>query len=294
MDNLSFDDGYSATSFANSEIPAEEAISQTFTAIGNELGDLMLDTGLEGVLEQLSTRWTSQVHSLIGFYERQRDDAAREIKDLITSQDGSEIQSNQLEERTSQCRALDGIIDALELVRDTMASNHSIMTGQTWRPHSGSKRTRHNATGAVLEARDYLDAAEKVRALEAQPSGTLVAVAGTANFEDIEQAFTVLDACREKYDDLKIITGGNNRGIDKIAAAWAQARRVDVVVQRPEFKKHGAKRAPFMRNDAVVAMKPKGVLVFINPEDANGVAMNLLQKAEAAGIAGKRIVQAAR
>ena len=41
-------------------------------------------------------------------------------------------------------------------------------------------------------------------------------------------------------------------------------------------------------------MKPKGVLVFINPEDANGVAMNLLQKAEAAGIAGKRIVQAAR
>lgn len=294
MDNLSFEDGYSTTSITNSEIPTEDAITQTFSAIGNELGDLMLNTGLEPVLEQLSTRWTSQVHSLIGFHERRRDELARDIKTLVANQDGSEIQSNQLEERTTEVRAIDEIIETLEVIRDTMASNHHIMTGQPWRPHSGSKRSRHGATSAVLEARDYLDAAETAKAIQAAPSGTLVAVGGTANYDDIEQVYKTLDSAHAKYEDLKIITGGNNRGIDKIATAWANARRVDVIVQRPQFKKYGSKRAPFMRNEAVVAMKPKGVLVFLNPEDANGVAMNLLQKAEDAGITGKRIVQAAQ
>tara|TARA_R110000744_G_scaffold91550_3_gene177611 strand:+ start:39359 stop:40243 length:885 start_codon:yes stop_codon:yes gene_type:complete len=293
MDNLSFDDGFSTTTFTNSEIPTQDAITQAFTGIGNELGDLMLNTGLEPILEQLSTRWTSQVHSLTGFHESRRDELAREIKELVSHQDGSEIQSNQLEDLTAECHHLDEVIDTLELIRDTMASNHHIMTGHAWRPHSGSKRTRHNATSAVLEARDYLDAQEKARAIEAAPKGTLVAVAGTANFDDIEQAFRVFDSCLEKYADMKIITGGNSRGIDKIASAWANARRIDIIVHRPEFKKHGAKRAPFMRNESVIAMKPKGVLVFINPQDANGVAMNLLQKAEAAGINGKRFVQAA-
>ena len=125
-------------------------------------------------------------------------------------------------------------------------------------------------------------------------NGASIHSGGTANFENIEQAYTVLDSCLEKYSDMKVITGGNNRGIDKIATAWAAARRIDVIVHRPDFKKHGSKRAPFMRNDAVVAMKPKGVLVFVNPDDANGVAMNLLQKAEDAGIVGKRIVQEAQ
>lgn len=294
MEHLSYDDGFTTSSITNEDIPTEDAITQTFSAIGNELGDLMMETGLEPILEQISTRWTSQVHSLIAFQERRRDDLARDIKELVANQDGSEIQSNQLEDKTAECRKLDEIVQTLELIRDTMASNHHIMTGQPWRPHSGSKRSRHGATSAVLEARDFLDASEKAKAIQAAPSGTLVAVAGTANFENIEQAYTVLDSCLEKYSDMKVITGGNNRGIDKIATAWAAARRIDVIVHRPDFKKHGSKRAPFMRNDAVVAMKPKGVLVFVNPDDANGVAMNLLQKAEDAGIVGKRIVQEAQ
>lgn len=294
MENLSFDDGYTTTSISNDDIPPETAITQAFSAIGNELGDLMMDTGLEPILEQISTRWTSQVHSLIAFQERRRDDLARDIKDLVANQDGSEIQSNQLEDKTAECRQLDEISSTLEVIRDTMASNHHIMTGQPWRPHSGSKRSRHGATSAVLDARDYLDASEKAKALAAKPTGTLVAVSGTQNFDDVEKVYAVLDTCLEKHPEMKLLTGGNSFGIDKIASAWAGARRVDIVQEKPNFTKYGKKRAPFMRNEAVVALKPKGVLVFINPDDANGVAMNLLQKAENAGINGMRIVQAAQ
>lgn len=294
MEHLEFNtDGFSTATFNSQDIPTEDQVSQSLTAIGNELGDLMLNTALEPVLEQISTRWTSQLHSLIGSYERRRDEQVQELKSLIGCADGSEIQSGQMEDLTSQVRQLDEIIETLELMRDTMAQNHNIMTGQTWRPHAGSKKSRYAGTGAILEAREYLEAKEKADAIRKAPQGFLVAVTGTANFVDIERAYDVLDQCREKHPDMKVITGGHSKGIDKIAASWAAARHVDVIVTRPDFKKHGKGAAPFKRNEAVIAMKPGGVLVFLNKSDANGVAMNLFQKSEDAGIPARRYVQAA-
>ncbi|GLK53510.1 DUF2493 domain-containing protein [Maricaulis virginensis] len=293
MENHEFNtDGFSTTQFTNDDLPEADALEQTFSAIANELGDLMLNTGLEKVLEQVSTRWTSQLHSLIGFHERTRDEQAQELKQLTTCQDGSEIQSNKLEELQASVQSADEVIEALEIMRDTMASAHQMMTGNPWTPQSGSKKSRGATTSAMLDARDYLDAKEKADAVRKAPQGFLIAVAGTVNFNDVNRAYKIFDSCLEKHPDMVLVHGGHSQGIDKIAVNWATMRKVDMVKCAPDFKTHGKSRAAFMRNDKIVnELRPKGVLVFIHPEDRHGVASNLLQKANEAGISTRRYLQ---
>jgi hypothetical protein len=292
MDTHDFNpEGFSTTSLATTELPTEDHIAHTFEAIGNELGDLMLNTGLERVLEQVSMRWTSQLHSLIGFHQRSRDVEAQELKALIQCQDGSEIQSFQMEDLQEKIQQTDAIIETLEIMRDSMAANHHNLTGSAWVPQSGSQKSSRITTSSMIEAKDYLANRERAQTLRSVPEGTLVAVTGTASYTDTNRAFGALDALLAKYPDLILIHGGYNKGIDKIAQSWAQLRKVRTIKCAPDFKTYGKSKAPFARNADVIEMKPRGVLAFFNPNDAKGVAMNLLQKAEEAGIRGQRYVQ---
>ena len=294
MENFEFNtDGFSTTDIRNIDLPERDAIEHSFTAIANELGDLMLNTGLEKVLEQVSMRWTSQLHSLIAFHERQLDSITQEIKQLIASQDGSEIQSHRLEELQASSQHADQVIEALELMRDTMAANHQMTTGSPWTPQSGSKKTSSTATSAMLDAKDYLAARDKADALRSAPEGFIVAVAGTASFNDVNRAYRIFDELHAKHPDLLLLHGGHSQGIDKIAVQWAAVRKVPTLKVAPDFKKHGRSKAPFQRNDTIVnEFKPKGVMIFLHPEDRAGVAKNLMQKAEQAGITSARYLQA--
>lgn len=64
-----------------------------------------------------------------------------------------------------------------------------------------------------------------------------------------------------------------------LAATWARNNKVRQILFRPNWQGHG-KAAPFKANDAIIAAKPIGVLIF----GGNGVAINLGQKAETKGI----------
>jgi hypothetical protein len=73
-----------------------------------------------------------------------------------------------------------------------------------------------------------------------------------------------------------LLHGGTPRGTEKIAACWADARKVSQVVFKPDWTRH-QKAAPFKRNDQLLEAMPIGVVVF----PGSGVTDNLADKAKA-------------
>jgi hypothetical protein len=76
-----------------------------------------------------------------------------------------------------------------------------------------------------------------------------------------------------------LLHGGTPRGAEKIAAAWADKRKVAQIVFKPDWTRHG-KAAPFKRNDALLETLPIGLVVF----PGSGVTDNLADKAKRLGI----------
>ncbi|MYF97550.1 DUF2493 domain-containing protein [Candidatus Poribacteria bacterium] len=95
---------------------------------------------------------------------------------------------------------------------------------------------------------------------------------------DPDAVFRKLDGARKKYPDMVLVHGGGP-GVEKFAARWAEARGVHQVVCRPDWNTHG-KAAPFRRNDDLLNLLPKGLILF----PGSGITANLGDKAESVGI----------
>jgi hypothetical protein len=89
----------------------------------------------------------------------------------------------------------------------------------------------------------------------------------------------VLDKTRTKDPDMVLLHGGSPRGAERIAACWADNRKVAQVVFKPDWTKH-RNAAPFKRNDQMLEALPAGVIAF----PGGGVSGNLADKARKLGI----------
>ena len=58
-----------------------------------------------------------------------------------------------------------------------------------------------------------------------------------------------------------LLHGGSPKGAERIAARWADNRKVPQIAFKPDWTKH-AKAAPFKRNDQMLDVLPIGVIVF--------------------------------
>ena len=76
-----------------------------------------------------------------------------------------------------------------------------------------------------------------------------------------------------------LLHGGSPKGAEKIAARWADTRKVPQIAFKPHWARH-AKAAPFKRNDAMLDVMPIGVIVF----PGTGIQDNLADKARKLGI----------
>jgi len=74
-------------------------------------------------------------------------------------------------------------------------------------------------------------------------------------------------------------TGRLTEGAERIAAGWADNRKVRQIAFRPDWTRH-AKAAPFKRNDQMLDALPIGVIVF----PGTGIQDNLADKAKRLGI----------
>ena len=259
------------------EIEAVAGIEQTIhTLIESVAPD---GTQLADERESLLWGFVNMLHAQAGRIDRTADRIVLEMRDLERAQDGTEVKALELERLTERAHNLGDRRDAFETMRDFAGEAYRVETGQVWRPRQGSHTSRTGRlTSAAIDARDFRRARQDRETRAHLPDGTLVAIAGGKEVADGAAVWTALDRTRAKHEDMVLLHGGSP-GVEKIAASWAEARGVDQVVCRPDWKAHG-KAAPFRRNDELLNLLPKGLIAF----PGSGITGNLVDKARQLGI----------
>ena len=118
------------------------------------------------------------------------------------------------------------------------------------------------------------------------PSGTPVLFAGGrlsfASADDAKalanRVWETLDRIREHVADLILVHGGDTRGLDRIAAAWAERRKVAQVAFG--LDRRLGSRAGFRRNEQMLSLNPRYLVAFAG----NGVLERLVISAKAKGV----------
>jgi hypothetical protein len=90
------------------------------------------------------------------------------------------------------------------------------------------------------------------------PAGPKIAFTGGLDFKDHQAIWARLDKVRERHPDMVLLHGGSPKGAERIAACWADNRKVPQIAFKPDWTRHG-KAAPFKRNDQLLAVLPRGV-----------------------------------
>ena len=205
------------------------------------------------------------------------DKHKRQIAGLIEAQDGSEVAEMELENTTGAFETLWEKADAMKIMAEEAAKCYEIETGQGYTPVTGSRNTKDaRATGAVFEAKELLNKHDRELAERNKVAGPKIAITGDINTSDCREIYRILDQTLIKHPNMVLCHKGHQKGVERIAATWARNNKVNQILFRPNWQGHG-KAAPFKANDAIIAAKPIGVLIF----GGNGVAMSLGQKAEA-------------
>ncbi|MFL9828154.1 DUF2493 domain-containing protein [Rhodoplanes sp. SY1] len=251
------------------------ALADVFDAFVATLGDTRLEPDLLDLLWSV----VNVFHRGIDRIQRQLDANEAGQRRSQHEQDGSEVRSVELEHLLAQGLTLIERRNSFEFMRETAAELFEVHTGHAWRPRTGSLVNRSTLTAAMIDSRDFLMARRRAETEVLLPTGAKIAFAGGVTFNDHHCIWTALDRVHAKHRDMVLLHGGTPRGAEKIAACWADTRKVPQIVFKPDWARH-AKAAPFKRNDQLIETMPIGVVVF----PGSGVTDNLADKARALGI----------
>ena len=260
-------------------LPEADALQGAIADIFDALAATLEDTRLEPDLEDLFWSLTNLFHRTAARVDRDLDDNEQAQKRSQREQDGSEIRSVELEALTAQGTTLTERRNAYELMRDIAADHFETHIGQTWRPHSGSRISHRTLTAAMIDSRDYLSAKRRAEIEPLLPSGPRVAFSGGLDVTDHRAIWDALDRVKAKHADMVLLHGGSPKGAEKIAACWADNRKCQQIVFKPDWKRYG-KAAPFKRNDALLEVMPIGLILF----PGSGITDNLADKAKKLGV----------
>ena len=255
-------------------LPEGNAIGGAVADIFDALITTLRDTRLEPDLEDLLWSAVNLFHRAADRVQRDLDDNEDAQKRSQKEQDGSEIRSVELERLVAEGLTLVERRNSMELFRDLAADQFERHTGSTWRPRSGSMVNHRTLTAAMVDSRDFLAAKRRAETEVLLPAGPKIAFTGGLDFDD-----HTLDKVHAKHPDMVLLHGGSSKGAERIAACWADNRKVTQVVFKPDWNRH-ARAAPFKRNDRILDVLPIGVIVF----PGSGISANLADKAKKLGI----------
>ena len=193
-------------------------------------------------------------------------------------QDGSEIRSVELERLTAEGMTLIERRNVMEFFRDQAAGHFATLHRIAWHPRKGSMVNHRTLTAAMIDSRDFIAAKRRAETEVMLPPGPKIAFTGGSSSTTIAD-LGALDQVHAKHPDMVLLHGGSPKGAERIAACWADARKVPQVAFKPDWARH-AKAAPFKRNDAMLEALPIGVLV----TPGSGIQANLADKARRLGI----------
>ena len=264
---------------ADPRITPEDQVIQTAVAdIFDALISTVADTSLDPDLDDLLWSTVNTFHRAVERADRKLDDNEQAQKRLQREQDGSEVKSVQLERLIDLGQSLIERRDSLEVFRDSAADHYLRATGSPWSQRTGSRVNHRRLTAAMIDSRDFLAAKRRSETEVLVPAGPKIAFSG-GDTTDHKPIWAKLDQVHAKHPDMVLMHGGSPKGAEKIAARWAETRKVPQVAFRPDWTKH-AKAAPFKRNDAMLAVMPIGILIF----PGTGIQDNLADKARKLGI----------
>ncbi|WP_454017729.1 DUF2493 domain-containing protein [Azospirillum sp. Marseille-Q6669] len=260
-------------------LPDETAICGALADVFDALVVTLTDTRLEPDLADLLWSTVNLFHRAADRVQRELDDNEDAQKRSQREQDGSEIRSVELERLLAEGLTLIERRTAMEIFRDHAAELFERHTGSGWRPRAGSLVSRRTLTASLIDSRDFLAAKRRAETEPLLPAGPRIAFTGGVECNDHHRIWAVLDKVHAKHPDMVLLHGGSPKGAERIAACWAEHRKVVQVLFRPDWARH-AKAAPFKRNDRLLEALPIGVVAF----PGSGIVQNLADKARAMGV----------
>ena len=261
-------------------VPEADRAEQEIETAAAALVALMADTALGDDLDDVLWGFANLFHRRIAWLDRALDDNETAQRRLASEQDGSEVKSVELERLIARGEALLERRAAFESFRDLAATQFEAATGSAWRPRTGSMTNRRTMTAAMIDSRDFIAAKRRAEIEPLLPAGPRIAFTGGVDCNDHARIWEALDKARARHPDMVLIHGGSPKGAEKIAACWADNRKVPQIVFKPDWTRH-RNAAPFKRNDRMLEALPIGVIAF----PGSGISRNLADKARKIGIA---------
>jgi hypothetical protein len=259
-------------------LPEPKQLQGALADIFDALVATLSNTRLEPDLPDLLWSVVNLFHRRIDRIERTLDANECDQRRSQREQDGSEIRSVELERLIAQGRTLIERRNSFEFMREAAIQLYEMHIGEFWRPRS-SLVSRRALTAAMIDSRDFLHARRRAETEVLLPKGVKIAFAGGVECNDHHRIWAALDRVRTKHSDMVLLHGGAPRGAEKIAACWADTRKVPQIVFKPDWARY-TKAAPFKRNDQLLECLPIGLVVF----PGSGVTDNLADKARKLGI----------
>jgi YspA, cpYpsA-related SLOG family len=260
-------------------LPELDAVRGQLGAMVEAFLALLTGTRLEDDLADLLWSFVNLFHRKLDRIERELDFNEQAQRRGQAEQDGSEVKSVELERLIAQGISLIERRNAFEFVRDYAAELYETGTGAAWRPRCGSMVNRRALTASMIDSREFIAARRRADTEVLAPSGSRIAFTGGTDCNDHTRIWDVLDKIRAKHPGMLLLHGGSPRGAERIAACWADQRKVPQVVFKPDWTREG-RAAPFKRNDRLLEALPIGVVVF----PGSGISANLADKAKKLGI----------
>lgn len=266
------------------EVPGEHDMPEPFAAQGECGGviaamfDLFTDTRLEPLAPEIAWGFVNSFHFVAGKLERREDAIAQELGELARAPDLSEVYASELEEKQLLCQSLAEQREAIECMRDYAAEMYRVLSGWPWSPARGTKASSASSASQIA-VQDFL----RARALAARerhlPQGPIVVFSGPAQWHDWEALWSRLDQVKVRVPHMTLVTTGQRKGADAIAAAWAARPENNVPVVAYGLYGTGRKVA-FTRNRKLVELKPVEAILC----EGSGLQANLYQLLRAAGV----------
>lgn len=260
-------------------LPEADTVRAELGAIVDGFAAMLTDTRLEDDLDDLLWSFVNLFHRKIDRIERDLDTNEQAQRRSQREQNGSEVRSVELERLIDQGVGLIERRNAFEFCRDHAAEHYEAVTGSLWRPRSGSMVNHRALTSAMIDSREFIAAQRRAEAQLLVPAGSRIAFTGGSDFNDHQRIWAALDKAHAKHPDMVLLHGGSPRGAERIAACWADNRKVVQVAFKPDWNRH-RNAAPFKRNDQMLEALPIGVIVF----PGSGISANLADKARKMGI----------
>jgi hypothetical protein len=261
-------------------VPEDEKLETLVDTMFDAVTNAFNDSGLEEELDYMLSSLTYACHHQVERLQRLISDAENHIRQANEEDDMSEVSTTQLERLKQNSAVLEDRRDAFEQLRDFAKNAYSDRTGKVWSIRKGSIANHRNMTASSIEAQQYLSNKKYRETHTLAPKGTLIAFSGGYDCQDVNGIWADLDKARAKYPDMVLIHTAGAKGADAIAVAWAHNRGVTEIPYPMRKRNADDRAAPFRRNDELLALWPKGVIVY----PGSGITANLADKAKQNGI----------